>query len=263
MRTPARSFVAVMPASVGRDDDAAVVDVHEAAVADDLDVLTGQPHPGQIVRRGEADRPASRDPTVAAIAGIAPADPASAVDRPSMDPPARRGRAGTAPRGDHPDALVRPVVVVVLDPHVQFGLGVLDRVEHPPGEELAAQRLVEPLDLARRRRRPRRGQQVLDAVLPADPIEQHLTGPGPEPAGEHLAVVGQDLGRAPIAAHRQRQRVTRRPRRRPRHDPRRDAEPRWSSTPVTILASGCPAIRTPPTMSICHNSIARDRSHRL
>jgi len=37
----------------------------------------------------------------------------------------------------------------------------------------------------------------------------------------------------------------------------------WSSTPDTILASEPSASFTPPTMSICHNSIARDRSHRL
>ena len=37
----------------------------------------------------------------------------------------------------------------------------------------------------------------------------------------------------------------------------------WSSRPDTILASLPSTIRTPPTMSICHNSIARLRSHRL
>jgi hypothetical protein len=36
----------------------------------------------------------------------------------------------------------------------------------------------------------------------------------------------------------------------------------WSSTPDTILASLPSTILTPPTMSICHNSIARARSHR-
>lgn len=35
----------------------------------------------------------------------------------------------------------------------------------------------------------------------------------------------------------------------------------WSSIPVTILHSPPPASSTPPTMSICHNSIAADRSH--
>lgn len=37
----------------------------------------------------------------------------------------------------------------------------------------------------------------------------------------------------------------------------------WSSIPDTILASEPSARRTPPTMSICHSSMARDRSQRL
>jgi hypothetical protein len=41
------------------------------------------------------------------------------------------------------------------------------------------------------------GQQVLDAVLAADRIEQHLRWWMVEPAGEHLAVSGQDLFGAP------------------------------------------------------------------
>jgi hypothetical protein len=36
----------------------------------------------------------------------------------------------------------------------------------------------------------------------------------------------------------------------------------WSSIPDTIFASDPSARRTPPTMSICHSSIARDRSQR-
>ena len=45
--------------------------------------------------------------------------------------------------------------------------------------------------------RARRGEQMLDAVLPADPVEEHLHRRVVEPAGEDLAVVGQDLLRAP------------------------------------------------------------------
>ncbi len=37
----------------------------------------------------------------------------------------------------------------------------------------------------------------------------------------------------------------------------------WSSMPETILASDPSARRTPPTMSICHSSMARARSQRL
>jgi hypothetical protein len=41
---------------------------------------------------------------------------------------------------------------------------------------------------------------VADAVLPADSVEQHLYGLRPEAAGEHLAVVGQDLVGDPVAS---------------------------------------------------------------
>jgi hypothetical protein len=50
---------------------------------------------------------------------------------------------------DHPDALVRPLVVVVLDPHVELRLRILDRVEALPGEKLLAQG---PVKAPRRRR---------------------------------------------------------------------------------------------------------------
>jgi hypothetical protein len=37
----------------------------------------------------------------------------------------------------------------------------------------------------------------------------------------------------------------------------------WSSIPETILAWDPSVRQRPPTMSICHSSIARERSHRL
>jgi hypothetical protein len=39
---------------------------------------------------------------------------------------------------------------------------------------------------------------VDDAVLAADAVEQHLTRMGSEPAGEHLAVVSQQLLGHPV-----------------------------------------------------------------
>ena len=78
-------------------------------------------------------------------------------------------------------------------PSIQLGLRVLDGGKDLAGEELAPQRLVSPFDLARRGRRSWRGQEVLSAVLPADPVEQHLPRPQPEAAREHLAVNRQDL----------------------------------------------------------------------
>ena len=57
---------------------------------------------------------------------------------------------------------------------------------------------MKPLDLARRGRRARLGQQMLDTVLAADRIKEHLHRRMMEPAREHLAVVGQDLLWRPI-----------------------------------------------------------------
>lgn len=59
-------------------------------------------------------------------------------------------------------------------------------------EEVGPERAVEPLDLPVLIRRRRRGQAVLDPVLAAELVEQHLPALA-EPVGELLAVVGQDL----------------------------------------------------------------------
>ena len=68
-------------------------------------------------------------------------------------------------------------------------------------EQFAAQGLVPPLHLPGGGRRVRLGEPGGDAVLPADPLEQHLGRAGlGEPAGELLAVVGQHLCRAPRSA---------------------------------------------------------------
>ena len=105
------------------------------------------------------------------------------------------------------------------------------------GVELDPQGAVEPFDLARRGRGPRLGQQMLDAVLPADPVEQHLHRRVAEPAGEHLAVIGQDLLAAPhepaIAALSPSQTGWVRS----RGISRADMQNReWSSTPVNAFA---------------------------
>ena len=64
------------------------------------------------------------------------------------------------------------------------------------------QRPVEPLDLARGRGAAGSREQVIDAVLAADPVEQHLGVFGPEPTREDLAVVGEDLLGDAVTAHR-------------------------------------------------------------
>src|SRR5918994_5774029 len=95
---------------------------------------------------------------------------------------------------------MRPFGVVVVDPPVELGLGGLERGERPAVQELLTQALVESFDLARRGGRTHGGVTMRDAVLPADSVEQHLYGLRPEPAGEYLAVVGQDLVGDPVAS---------------------------------------------------------------
>jgi hypothetical protein len=46
-----------------------------------------------------------------------------------------------------------------------------------------------------------RREEVVDAVLPADSVEQHLGVFRSEPAREHLAVVGEELGGNAVPAH--------------------------------------------------------------
>lgn len=92
----------------------------------------------------------------------------------------------------------------------------LDRgqVGERPGhvQQLAAQRAMPPLHLLGRGRRVRAGQLCGDAVLAADPLEQHLGRPRfREPAGELLAIVDQRLRRHPVRAHRRGERVGDRP----------------------------------------------------
>ena len=67
---------------------------------------------------------------------------------------------------------------------------------------------------------------MADPVLPADPIEQHLAHAFAEPAGEHLAVVGQDRLWHAIGAKGQGQRVARRAGGRSSDDERGDAKAR-------------------------------------
>src|SRR5438874_13650080 len=64
--------------------------------------------------------------------------------------------------------------VVVLNPFVHGRLCACDVLEDLPGVELQPKRLVEPFDLSGGGRRARLGEEVLDTVLPADPVKQHL-----------------------------------------------------------------------------------------
>ena len=118
-----------------------------------------------------------------------------------------------------------PTLVVVLHPGIQDLLGDLGAGQRRQGgHQLLAQGLVEPLDLAGGGRGPDPGQPVGDAVLPQDPLEQHLGRAGlAKPAGELLTVIGQDLLRHPVASQRRRQPPAHRPAGRSHHDLRAHA----------------------------------------
>jgi hypothetical protein len=84
---------------------------------------------------------------------------------------------------------------------------------------------VEPLDLPGGRRAPGRRQQVVDAVLAADPVEQHLDVLRREPTREYLAVVREHLLGEPVVAHRLGEVPTDRAARRTLHHAGADHEP--------------------------------------
>jgi len=106
--------------------------------------------------------------------------------------------------------------------------------------------------------------RLVDAVLAADPVEHDLGVLGTEAASEHLAVVGQDLLGNAVTRHRLGEVRATRPCSLPaasaRHRRRTGSDRRCRSR---ILASASSASSTPPTTSICHSSMGRDRSQRL
>ena len=103
------------------------------------------------------------------------------------------GSAEPVRRDGHADRLMRPPGVVLAYPRVDRGLrrGQV-RERHRVIQQLPAQAQVEPLDLPGRCRRPRLRQPVGDAVVAADPVEQHLPALA-EPVSELLAVIGEHL----------------------------------------------------------------------
>jgi hypothetical protein len=122
---------------------------------------------------------------------------------------------------------------------------------------------VPPFNLAGCGRRPRRSQQVFDAVLPANTVKQDFSGAGPNRPVNTFPLSVKICSGTPyvrIASSK------------PSHIGRAVAlettcalimNLEWSSIPDTIFAPPPPASMTPPTMSICHNSIELERSHRL
>ncbi len=120
------------------------------------------------------------------------------------------------------------LLVVAAHPGIDRLLGSRGRFERRyVVEELLTQGPVETLDLAGRGGRTRLGAPLGDAVLPADPLEEHLDRLRAIVAsGELPAVVGQYLRGHPIAAHRLGERLTHRPPRRRGDHGRGDDEPR-------------------------------------
>ena len=170
---------------------------------------------------------------------------------------------------------MRPFRVVVLDPRVDPGLGVVDRIEDRVPNKFVLQGAMEPLDLARGRRRARRRQQVSDAVLTTDPIEEHLAGPGPEPAREHFAVVRQDLlpghrdGASPTPTHHTLAEPSPAPPPTPTHRTESGHRPRSRPSPRTPQPASrhrrCPSATTPSTGCVptaCNPSLPPPRFRR-
>ena len=119
-------------AGVGGDEHTAVVEVHEAAVADGprRSHRPATPRPCRLGREADPPVDATRVESRSASASVVSGRRPSELDR----RPVRGWRAGTAPTAQTmPMPLMRPVVVVVCDPRVELGLGVGDRVEHLAG----------------------------------------------------------------------------------------------------------------------------------
>ena len=99
---------------------------------------------------------------------------------PAGDPLVSAGGQEAGRRHGHVQGLVRSVVVVLVAPRIELLLGVGLAGVHPARQELLAQRVMPPLDLARRRRGPGLGQQVVDMPFSRQ-IRSNSTSPLPFP----------------------------------------------------------------------------------
>ena len=145
------------------DKNLAVEDLHQPAGHDRLDQLAGEGRPDPIAEPGQADmaalvRPAGHPCRFADRAGAASSSSSADLAGLGVDTPP--GQSEPLHRRAVTQRLVGTVMVVAVHPPLQRLLGVRDggEVVVVGGEELLAQRSVEPLDLAGSGRRVRRGR---------------------------------------------------------------------------------------------------------
>src|SRR5207247_2549079 len=104
---------------------AAMVQVHEPAVADHSDVLAGEPSTGSIRRGGEADQTVRADPARHHWCRLG----VWFDDRDRFGFDTLGSELKTAPRHRHAETLMRTLEVVDVHPRVELCLGVVDRHE--------------------------------------------------------------------------------------------------------------------------------------
>ena len=120
---------------------------------------------------------------------------------------------------------------------------------------------MKALDLARRGGGRRLGQQMIDPVLPAEAVEQHIDRRLRVLPGEHLAVVGEDLVGNAVGAQRLGEDGADSPGDRSGHQAGRHAEPGVVVEDLYRPERG--RIGQPWwAPSICHSSLLAERSNR-
>jgi hypothetical protein len=159
---------------MGRDEHAAMVELHKTGFADDFNGLARQPRSSLVPHRREADRARRAHP---------PRGDRLIVSDDIVERCGRRWshRSELEPfdRRHPPDRLMWPLMVVMLHPPVELGLRVPNRGERLAVEELAAQRLCQrsilPVVVGER-------GAVKRWVIPLlRQIRSKRTGPGPGP----------------------------------------------------------------------------------
>ena len=164
----------------------------------------------------------------------------------------RRARHRSAARG-----AISPIdvagSVVVGDPLIEGCCRLQSRERCCGVEEFSSQTAMEPFDLAGRRGRTWLRQQMLNPVLPADAIEEHLHRRAPETAREHFAVIGQNLLGTPYRPSAS-ETVTDPPGALPTSTGAH-TDPGMVINAGNALALVPSPAGNPPTTSICHSSI--------